>query len=51
MADQVQAWRSGQPALAAAALLPDVAAGAAGLRFVDAALRSSRANGAWVGLG
>ena len=51
MADQVQAWRSGQPAPAAAALLPDVAAGAAGLRFVDAALRSSRANGAWVGLG
>ena len=51
MADQVEAWRGGQAAPAAARLLPDVADGAAGLRFVDAALRSSRANGAWVALG
>ena len=47
MADQVQARHSGV-ANPQASLLPDVVDGARGMQFVDAALRSSREDGAWV---
>ena len=50
MAGQVEACRAGAPVQPHAALLPDVVDGARSIQFVDAALRSSRESGVWVGL-
>jgi predicted dehydrogenase len=47
MADQIQARHAGQSCVQS---VPDVEAGADGMRFVDAALRSHRQGGAWVSL-
>ncbi len=49
-ADQVQARRNGQTPPPLALQLPDVVDGARGMQFIDAALRSSRNNAAWVAL-
>jgi len=43
-ADQVQAWRGGQEHLS---LIPTVEDGVAGVRFVEAAVKSSANDGAW----
>ncbi|HVW50559.1 MAG TPA: Gfo/Idh/MocA family oxidoreductase [Trinickia sp.] len=48
MADQVEARRHGRLPDPMSLLLPDVVDGANGMQFVDAALRSSREDGAWV---
>lgn len=50
MADQIDAHRNGTSADPLGALLPDVIAGARGIQFVDASLRSSREACAWVRL-
>ena len=50
MADQVQAQRGGHAPPPLSLQLPDVVDGARGMQFIDAALRSSRSNAAWVTL-
>jgi predicted dehydrogenase len=50
MADQVQARRDGHAPPPLSLQLPDVVDGARGMQFIDAALRSSRSNAAWVTL-
>ncbi|WP_244129593.1 Gfo/Idh/MocA family protein [Burkholderia gladioli] len=50
MANQVQALRQGIAPNPLSLMLPNVVDGANGMKFVDAALRSSRANGGWVKL-
>jgi predicted dehydrogenase len=50
MADQVQARRGGHVPPPLSLQLPDVVDGARGMQFVDATLRSSRNNAAWVTL-
>lgn len=47
MADQIQARHAGQPCVLA---VPGVQAGADGMHFVDAAIRSHRQDGAWLTL-
>ncbi|MDO8318094.1 hypothetical protein [Rhodoferax sp.] len=47
MADQIHARQAGQACVVA---LPDVQAGADGMHFVEAALRSHAQGGTWVGM-
>ncbi|MEY2951996.1 MAG: hypothetical protein RLZZ401_83 [Pseudomonadota bacterium] len=50
MADQLDARHNGHAPLALAGLLPQLDAGLAGMRFLDAALQSHRLGGAWQAL-
>ena len=48
-ADQLEAVRDGRPA--ASSWLPDVAAGLRGMRFISAAIASSRNDARWQSIG
>ena len=50
-ADLILAHRSGRTPPAGALALPGIAAGVEGVRFIEAAVRSAAADGAWIGLG
>jgi predicted dehydrogenase len=50
-ADLISAHRTGQTPPAGALALPGIAAGVEGVRFIEAAVRSAAADGAWIALG
>jgi predicted dehydrogenase len=50
-ADLIVAHRSGQTPPDGALALPGIAAGVEGVRFIEAAVRSAAADGAWIALG
>jgi predicted dehydrogenase len=50
-ADLIVAHRSGQTPPDGALALPGIAAGVEGVRFIEAAVRSAAADGAWISLG